>query len=147
MLGKGGVKPAASKREGDGASPIGAWPARRVFYRPDKGPPPETGLPAIGLKPEDGWSDDPAEPSYNRLVPLPCRGGHERLWLEDGLYVLIVELGYNDDPVVAGMGSAIFLHVARDGYAPTEGCIALAEPDLRAVLRLLGGGSVIEIRT
>ena len=147
MLGKGGVKPAASKREGDGASPIGAWPARRVFYRPDKGPPPETGLPAIGLKPEDGWSDDPAEPSYNRLVPLPCLGGHERLWREDGLYVLIVELGYNDDPVVAGMGSAIFLHVARDGYAPTEGCIALAEPDLRAVLRLLGGGSVIEIRT
>lgn len=138
--------PAAAKREGDGASPIGAWPVRRVFYRPDKGPPPETGLPAIALKPEDGWSDDPDEPSYNRLVPLPCRGSHERLWRADGLYDLIVELGYNDDPVVPGMGSAIFLHVARTGYAPTEGCIALAEPDLRAVLRLLGGGSVIEIR-
>jgi len=145
-LGKGGVKPAEAKREGDGASPIGAWPVRRVFYRPDKGPPPETGLPAIGLKPEDGWSDDPSEPSYNRLVPLPCRGSHERLWREDGLYDLVVELGYNDDPVVAGMGSAIFLHVARAGYVPTEGCIALAEPDLRAVLRLLGSGSVIEIR-
>jgi L,D-peptidoglycan transpeptidase YkuD (ErfK/YbiS/YcfS/YnhG family) len=119
---------------------------RRVFYRSDKGPPPETGLPVIGLKPEDGWSDDPAEPSYNRLVPLPCQGSHERLWRADGLYDLVVELGYNDDPVVAGAGSAIFLHVARAGYAPTEGCIALAEPDLRAVLRLLGGGSVIEIR-
>jgi L,D-peptidoglycan transpeptidase YkuD (ErfK/YbiS/YcfS/YnhG family) len=141
------VKPAADKREGDGASPIGRWPARRVFYRPDKGPPPETGLPVIGLKPEDGWSDDPSEPSYNRLVPLPCRGSHERLWREDGLYDLIVELGYNDDPVVAGAGSAIFLHVARAGYATTEGCIALAEDDLRAVLRMLGGGSVIEIRS
>jgi L,D-peptidoglycan transpeptidase YkuD (ErfK/YbiS/YcfS/YnhG family) len=140
------VKPAAAKREGDGASPIGAWPVRRVLYRPDKGPPPETGLPVIGLKPEDGWSDDPAEPSYNRLVPLPCRGSHERLWREDRLYDLIVELDYNDDPVVSGMGSAIFLHVARAEYAPTEGCIALAEADLRAVLRLLGGGSVIEIR-
>ena len=141
------MKPAADKREGDGASPIGRWPARRVFYRPDKGPPPETGLPVIGLKPEDGWSDDPSEPSYNRLVPLPCRGSHERLWREDGLYDLIVELGYNDDPVVAGAGSAIFLHVARAGYATTEGCIALAEDDLRAVLRMLGGGSVIEIRS
>ena len=117
-----------------------------MFYRPDKGPPPETGLPVIGLKPEDGWSDDPSEPSYNRLVPLPCRGSHERLWREDGLYDLIVELGYNDDPVVAGAGSAIFLHVARAGYAPTEGCIALAQEELRAVLKLLGGGSVIEIR-
>lgn len=140
------MKPAAAKREGDGASPIGAWPVRRVLYRPDKGPPPETGLPVIGLKPEDGWSDDPAEPSYNRLVPLPCRGSHEWLWRDDGLYDLIVELGFNDDPVVPGMGSAIFLHVARAEYAPTEGCIALAEADLRAVLRLLGGGSVIEIR-
>ena len=78
-------------------------------------------------------------------MPLPCRGSHERLWRADGLYDLVVELGYND-PVVAGMGSAIFLHVARAGYAPTEGCIALAVEDLRAVLRLLGGGSVIEIR-
>jgi L,D-peptidoglycan transpeptidase YkuD (ErfK/YbiS/YcfS/YnhG family) len=141
------VKPAAAKREGDGASPIGRWPVRRVFYRPDKGPPPETGLPAIAIRREDGWSDDAAEPTYNRLAPLPCRGSHERLWREDGLYDLIVELGYNDEPVVAGMGSAIFLHVARAGYAPTEGCIALAQADLRAVLKLLGGGSVIEIRS
>ncbi len=141
------MKPAAGKREGDGAAPIGKWPARRVYYRPDRGTAPETGLPVIALKPEDGWSDDPAEPNYNRPVTLPCRGSHERLWREDGVYDLIVELGYNDDPVVAGKGSAIFLHVARPGYAPTEGCAALAQADLRAVLKRLGGGSVIEIRT
>lgn len=141
------MKPAAGKREGDGASPAGAWPVRRVYYRPDKGPAPETGLPVIALRPEDGWSDDPAEALYNRLVPLPCPSSHERLWRTDGLYDLIVELGYNDDPVVAGMGSAIFLHIARPGYAPTEGCVALAEGDLREVLKLMGGGgSVIEIR-
>ena len=141
------MKPAAGKREGDGASPAGAWPVRRVYYRPDKGPAPETGLPVIALRPEDGWSDDPAEAHYNRLVPLPCPSSHERLWRTDGLYDLIVELGYNDDPVVAGMGSAIFLHIARPGYAPTEGCVALAEGDLREVLKLMGGGgSVIEIR-
>jgi len=136
----------ADKREGDGASPIGAWPVRRVYYRPDKGPAPETGLPVIALKPGDGWCDDPRELFYNSLVPLPCSGSHERLWREDGLYDLIAELSYNDDPVIAGKGSAIFLHVARPGYLPTDGCVALAEPDLRWVLARVGGGSVIEIR-
>lgn len=145
-LGKGSVKAASGKREGDGASPIGLWPVRRVFYRPDRGGPPETGLPVIALKPDDGWSDDAGEPTYNRLVPLPCRGSHEQLWREDGVYDLIVELGYNDDPPSAGVGSAIFLHVARAGYKTTEGCVALAQEDLRAVLKRLGGGSVIEIR-
>lgn len=145
-MGKGGLKSAGDKREGDGASPIGAWPVRRVYYRPDKGPAPETGLPVIALKPGDGWCDDPDEAFYNRLVPLPCPGSHERLWREDGLYDLVAELGFNDDPVNAGKGSAIFLHVARPGYLPTEGCVALAEPDLRLVLARLSGGSVVEIR-
>jgi len=140
------VKPAADKREGDGASPVGRWPVRRVWFRPDKGLPPETGVPAIALRPEDGWSDDGREPAYNRLVPLPCHGSHERLWREDGIYDLIVELGYNDDPPVVGRGSAIFLHVARPDYASTEGCVALAQADLREVLKRLADGSVIEIR-
>ena len=125
---------------------MGVWPVRRVYYRPDKAPAPDTGLPAIALKPGDGWCDDPGEPHYNRLVPLPCPGSHERLWRGDGLYDLVAELGYNDDPVVGGKGSAIFLHVARPHYLPTEGCVALAEADLRWVLARLGGGSVIEIR-
>jgi L,D-peptidoglycan transpeptidase YkuD (ErfK/YbiS/YcfS/YnhG family) len=68
------------------------------------------------------------------------------LWRADGIYDLIVELGYNDDPPLAGRGSAIFMHIAREGYLPTEGCVALAETDLRELLKRLGGGSVIEIR-
>lgn len=145
-LGNGGALAAQQKREGDGASPIGAWPVRRVYYRPDKGPAPETGVPVVALRPQDGWCDDPAEPDYNRMVALPFPGSHERLWRADPVYDLVVELGYNDDPVVPGRGSAIFLHIAREGYPPTEGCVALAEVDLRDVLKRLGGGSVIEIR-
>ncbi len=52
------------------------------------------------------------------------------LWRADHVYDLIVPLGYNDDPVVPGKGSAIFMHVAKPDYAPTEGCVALALPDL-----------------
>ncbi len=145
-LGKGGVKAAGEKREGDGASPIGIWPVRRVWYRPDRGPAPETGIPAIALRPDDGWCDAPGHRAYNRPVTLPFPASHERMWRDDGVYDLIVELGYNDNPVVAGKGSAIFLHVARPDYAPTEGCVALAEGDLHEVLRRLEGGSTLEIR-
>lgn len=136
---------APAKREGDGASPMGAWPVRRVWYRPDRGPAPETGLPVIAIRPDDGWCDAPGRTEYNRWVPLPFPASHERLWRKDGVYDLVVELGYNDDPPEAGRGSAIFMHVAREGYVPTEGCVALAEADLRAVLKQLTGDSRIEI--
>jgi L,D-peptidoglycan transpeptidase YkuD (ErfK/YbiS/YcfS/YnhG family) len=131
-LGKGGVGEA--KREGDGMTPAGTWPMRRLLYRPDRLPRPRTGLPATALTPGDGWCDDPADPRYNLPVTLPCGASAETLWREDGVYDLIVPLGYNDDPVIPGRGSAIFLHVARPGYEPTEGCVALACDDL---LRLL----------
>lgn len=144
-LGRGGVVPAGDKREGDGASPAGIWPARRVWYRPGSGPAPETGLPVIALAPDDGWCAAPDDARYNCWVPLPFSASHERLWRPDGLYDLIVELGYNDDPPRPGRGSAIFLHIARVSFAPTQGCVALAEGDLREVLKRLCGGSVIEI--
>jgi L,D-peptidoglycan transpeptidase YkuD (ErfK/YbiS/YcfS/YnhG family) len=45
-----------------------------------------------------------------------------------------VVLGHNDDPPVAGLGSAIFLHVADPGGRPTEGCVAVALADLLGLL-------------
>ena len=84
----------------------------------------------------DGWCDDPGHPAYNRPVRLPINASAEALWRDDALYDIIGVLGWNDDPVVPGRGSAIFLHVARPDYAPTEGCIALALDDLRRVLAL-----------
>jgi L,D-peptidoglycan transpeptidase YkuD (ErfK/YbiS/YcfS/YnhG family) len=135
-IGKGGIT--QDKREGDGATPVGGWPLRRVLYRPDRLDPPETTLPVAALTPEDGWCDDPRDSSYNRAVSLPYPASHERLWRDDGIYDVIVILGHNDDPPLPGAGSAIFLHVARDGYGPTLGCVALALPDLLAFLRNAG---------
>jgi L,D-peptidoglycan transpeptidase YkuD (ErfK/YbiS/YcfS/YnhG family) len=129
-LGKGGLS--RDKREGDGATPVGAWPMRRLLYRADRISAPATRLPSAAIGREDGWCDDPADPAYNRPVRRPHAARHERLWREDALYDLLVVLGHNDDPVVAGAGSAIFLHVARPDYAPTEGCVALAHADLGA---------------
>ncbi|MCP5368812.1 MAG: L,D-transpeptidase family protein [Hyphomicrobiales bacterium] len=142
-LGRGGVT--ADKREGDGATPIGAFPLRRVFHRPDRVPAPPTGLPVRALTPADGWCDDPASPDYNTLIQKPFSARHEDMWRDDGLYDLVVELGYNDDPPVPGRGSAIFLHVAGPGLASTEGCVAMALPDLLGLLRRCGPGAVLEV--
>jgi L,D-peptidoglycan transpeptidase YkuD (ErfK/YbiS/YcfS/YnhG family) len=131
-LGRGGVR--ADKQEGDGATPAGVLPIRRLLYRADRQPPPRASVPLEPIAPTDGWCDDPTHPDYNRMVRLPHAARHEMLWREDGLYDVVGVLGWNDAPVQRGRGSAIFLHVARPDFAPTEGCVALSLTDLRAVL-------------
>ncbi len=143
-LGKDGVT--AAKAEGDGATPIGIFPLRTLWYRPDRIDPPVTGLTLFPIDPDCGWSDDPADPAYNRPVRLPHAARHERLWRQDGLYDLIVPLGYNDDPPVAGLGSAIFLHCASPDYTPTEGCVAIAKPDLLWLLEVCGPQTRLSIQ-
>lgn len=131
-IGRGGI--VRAKREGDGGTPVGAFAARRGLYRPDRLARPAGAIPFAAIDPDHGWCDDPGHPAYNRPVRLPFAAGHERLWRDDGLYDLVVVLGHNDDPVVPGAGSAIFLHVAAPGYTPTAGCVALSHDDLLAVV-------------
>ena len=133
-IGKGGVT--ADKREGDGATPLAALRLVRVLYRPDREPPPATQAPVQALAPGDGWCDDPSLPAYNQPVRLPIDGSAETLWRDDALYDIIGVLDWNLSPIVPGKGSAIFLHIARPDYAPTEGCVALAAADLRRVLAM-----------
>ncbi len=144
-LGHGGIR--GDKREGDGATPVGSFPLRRLLYRRDRiSEAPNTALPAAPIARDDGWCDDTSDPAYNRPVRLPHAASHEKLWREDGLYDLVVVLGHNDDPPVPGMGSAIFLHVARPDYAPTEGCVALARDDLLELLESCGTDTVLTVR-
>ena len=131
-LGRGGVR--ALKEEGDGATPAGRLALRRVLYRADRVKLPLAAVPREPVDARDGWCDDPGHPDYNRQVRLPHPARHEELWRRDELYDVVGVLGWNDAPVVRGRGSAIFLHVARADWAPTEGCVALALPDLLAVL-------------
>ncbi|MBV1796009.1 L,D-transpeptidase [Siccirubricoccus sp. G192] len=140
-LGRGGVR--VEKQEGDGATPAGRLPLRRLLYRADRVAAPACLMPAEPIAPGDGWCDDPAHPDYNRQIRLPHPARHEVLWREDALYDLVGVLGWNDRPVVRSRGSAIFLHLARPDYAPTEGCIALPERDLRALLA--AGLTAIEV--
>jgi L,D-peptidoglycan transpeptidase YkuD (ErfK/YbiS/YcfS/YnhG family) len=141
-LGRAGIS--SGKREGDGATPVGIWPIREVLFRADRVTL-ATALPHAPLKRDDGWCDDPTDPDYNKKVTLPHRARCESLWRDDGVYDLITVLGYNDAPVAPGAGSAIFLHVARDDFSPTQGCVALARDDLLAVLREAKPGDAVRV--
>lgn len=131
-LGKNGI--AESKIEGDGMTPAGCFPIREVWYRKDK-------LGALSfpfltreITRKDAWCDDPSDARYNTHITVG-ENATESLWRGDDLYDVVVVLGYNDDPPVPGKGSAIFMHVAREGYTGTAGCIALSCEDLLEVLR------------
>lgn len=132
VVGKGGVR--TDKYEGDGATPTGLLPLRRILYRSDRLSAPNTSLPCEPITETDGWCDDVKHSDYNQQIHLPHPANHEKLWLDDGLYDVIGVLGYNDDPIIPGRGSAIFLHVSRPAMTPTNGCIALKFEDLLWVL-------------
>lgn len=144
-IGRGGIR--EDKREGDGATPAGRFPLREILYRPDRLTAPSTRLPLRALAETDGWCDDPADAAYNCRVRLPHPARCERLWRADALYDLLIVVGYNDDPAVPGQGSAIFIHVAAPGFAPTEGCVALAVPDLKDLAAVAMPGDVLVTAT
>ena len=133
------------KREGDGATPIGNFPLRRVFYRPDRLEKPETVLQTVALTETSGWCDDPDEKVYNTLIELPFSGSHEVMWREDAAYDVVVELGYNDAPAAPGRGSAIFLHVQKNNFSPTEGCVAVELPTLLNILKAVQVGESLTV--
>jgi len=136
-LGRSGIVPNSEKREGDGATPAGRWPLRRLLYRADRLTVPQSNLPMAAITPTDGWCDDPEDPLYNQATRLPYPASAESLWREDELYNLCVVLGHNVDPIVPHKGSAIFFHVAKhDGteLCATEGCVALPQDTILRIL-------------
>lgn len=152
-LGRGGVLPASRKREGDEASPAGLYPLLSLYYRPDRQDPPKSALPTREITRTLGWCDDSACAAYNSAVQLPHPGSAETLWRADALYDLLVVIGHNRGdkrsgvlgPATPQLGSAIFLHVARDDFSPTRGCVAVARKALLEILPGLDEKAMIRI--
>jgi len=143
-LGRGGIK--ANKREGDGATPRGAFRLKRLWWRAGRHPRPSTLLPVERIAPDDGWCEDPSDRHYNQRIKVPPKSKADRLSRQDNLYDYIVELDHNTRPRIAGRGSAVFIHVARPGFAPTAGCVALDINTLRRLLARLGPRTKIMIK-
>lgn len=143
-IGKNGCT--EDKKEGDGKTPIGCFPVGELFYRADKIEKPNTVLPLHATRTIDGWCDDPDNSRYNTFVKLPYEASAEKLWREDDIYDIVLTLGYNDNPIVPGKGSAIFLHIARENYSGTEGCIALSLPDMLEILSTIQNNTLVCIQ-
>jgi L,D-peptidoglycan transpeptidase YkuD (ErfK/YbiS/YcfS/YnhG family) len=135
-LGRGGVK--ANKREGDGATPRGVFRLKTVWWRADRHARPQTRLPARTIRKNDGWCEDPGDRHYNKPIIVPAHSKADRLTRADRLYDFLIELDHNTRPRIAGRGSAVFIHVARDAFAPTAGCVALSMPALRRLIARIG---------
>ena len=144
-IGKNGYIPEADGREGDGKTPLGAYPIRYGFFRADRIEIPKTDLIMLETRADDGWCDAPDDPAYNRAVRLPYPASTENLYRDSQVYDVLLVLGHNDSPPVADMGSAIFLHIAREGYKPTQGCVAISEIDMLRILPRLKPGTIVEI--
>jgi L,D-peptidoglycan transpeptidase YkuD (ErfK/YbiS/YcfS/YnhG family) len=144
-LGRGGIK--ADKREGDGTTPAGRFRLKRLWWRADPGPRPKTLLPVRRIRPEDAWVEDSADRNYNRPVRLKTGAAGDRLWRGDHLYDLVIEIDHNIRPRIAGRGSAVFIHVARLGFTPTAGCVALHSHALNRLLGRIGTRTRIDIHS
>jgi L,D-peptidoglycan transpeptidase YkuD (ErfK/YbiS/YcfS/YnhG family) len=111
---------------------------KRLWWRRDRLSRPATALPVRPIGPQDAWSEDPADRRYNRpVVRRPDEPG-DRLWRDDHLYDLIIEIDHNDRPRIKGRGSAVFIHLARPGFSPTAGCVGLTRNALLHLLQRIG---------
>jgi L,D-peptidoglycan transpeptidase YkuD (ErfK/YbiS/YcfS/YnhG family) len=135
-LGRGGIL--ANKREGDGGTPRGTFHPRLLWWRADRHPRPRTHLAARAIRPEDAWCENPRDRHYNRPIRLTRDAPGDRLTRTDHLYDFIVEIDHNTRPRIAGRGSAVFLHLARDHFGPTAGCVSMTRSSMLHLLRRLG---------
>jgi L,D-peptidoglycan transpeptidase YkuD (ErfK/YbiS/YcfS/YnhG family) len=142
-LGRGGIK--ANKFEGDGGTPRGTFRPVRLWWRADRHPRPRTYLPVQAIRPADAWSEDPAGRHYNQAVTRAPGDGGDRLTRSDHLYDFIIEIDHNTRPRIAGRGSAVFLHLARENFSPTAGCVGLTKSGMLRLLSRLGPDTKIVI--
>jgi L,D-peptidoglycan transpeptidase YkuD (ErfK/YbiS/YcfS/YnhG family) len=134
VLGRGGIR--ADKREGDGGTPRGRFRPLRLWWRADRHWRPATLLPVRRITTDMAWCEDTTHRRYNRPFRRATDEPGDRLWRQDRLYDLIVEIDHNTRPRVAGRGSAVFIHLARPSRSPTAGCVAL---DMRRLKWLVAG--------
>jgi L,D-peptidoglycan transpeptidase YkuD (ErfK/YbiS/YcfS/YnhG family) len=133
------------KREGDRGTPTGRFRLLWGYYRPDRWRPPGAGVPLKPMRRDQGWCEDPSSPRYNRPLRLPAADCTDRMWRDDHLYDLTFVLDQNFSRRAKGRGSAIFFHLAREGLAPTAGCVAIRAADMRKLAPRLARGAVMEI--
>ena len=142
-LGKRGI--GKKKKEGDEITPLGRYNIKFLLYRKDRIKKVKTELKKIIIKKNMGWCDDPSSKNYNKLIQLPTKNSHEKLYKDDNSYDIILVLNYNMQPIKNGKGSAIFIHVAKRDYKKTLGCIAISKTALLKIISKIKKNTIVEI--
>jgi L,D-peptidoglycan transpeptidase YkuD (ErfK/YbiS/YcfS/YnhG family) len=142
-LGKAGI--GKKKQEGDNVTPTGTFKIVKIYYRSDRVKKISSKFRLIEITKNIGWCDDPNSKNYNQLINLPSKYNHEKLFKKNNIYDLIIVLNYNMKPVIKNKGSAIFIHVAKKKYQPTQGCIALKKNNLLKLLSKISKNIKIKI--
>ena len=142
-LGRAGI--GKKKKEGDGITPKGKFRILKIYYRFDRIKKFSTNIKKIKIKKNMGWCDDPNSRFYNKLISLPNKDHHEKLYRSDNTYDVLVVLNYNMDPIIKGKGSAIFIHIAKKQFKPTAGCVALNKADLLSLLTTIEKNTKVKI--
>ena len=143
-IGANGIS--SNKKEGDLKTPAGTYYFTKIFYREDRVGKLNLLIDTEKIRETDGWCDDVNSASYNQHIRFPFKESAEKLFRDDDLYDIICVINYNSSPIIKSSGSAIFLHVAKEDYSSTEGCIALKKEDLMEVINKITYETRITIR-
>ena len=135
-----------SKKEGDLTTPKGKFGLGLVYYRKDKIKSLRCKLKKKIIKKNMGWCDDSSSKKYNKEVKFPFKYNAEKLYRNDNIYDIFINIKYNCSPVVKNKGSAIFLHLSNKKYKPTKGCIGVIKRDLLKILSLINKNTKILIK-
>jgi L,D-peptidoglycan transpeptidase YkuD (ErfK/YbiS/YcfS/YnhG family) len=134
-LGRNGIAAKDAKKEGDGYTPSGIYLITTAFGYTDQI---NTKLNYRKVTDNDFWVDDINSPQYNQWVSgRPQAQSFEEMRRKDNLYAQGAIIEYNTNPIVPGKGSAIFLHIWRNYYKPTAGCVATSQRNIRRLLQWL----------
>ena len=142
-LGKRGI--GTKRKEGDLITPKGSYKIKGILYRRDKVKNLNTKLGKKAISKKMGWCDDPKSKKYNQLVKLPFRFNFEKLYRKDGIYDIIFILNFNTNPIKKNKGSAIFIHIAKNNYSATRGCIAIKRKDIKKLAREINRKTLVKI--
>ena len=142
-LGKSGV--GEKKIEGDNLTPKGTYKIIKIYYREDRIRKIKSKIRLRKIGKNFGWCDQPNSKYYNKLILLPNKLSHERLFRKDKIYDIIMVLDYNINPTILNKGSAIFIHLARKKFQPTKGCIALSKKNLLYLVEKISKNTKIKI--
>ena len=142
-VGKRGIE--VKRKEGDHITPRGKFKIKCILYRKDRIPKLNSKINKLVIKKNMGWCDDPDSKKYNKLIKFPFNYSAERLYRSDNIYDIILVLNFNSNPVIKNKGSAIFIHIAKEKFKNTKGCVAVSKINLKKIVRMINKKTTINI--